>query len=745
MNVSAWCTRIIRWSFYLLFILVPLILTPWNYELFEYNKMMTVYALTAVIAGSWILKTLHEREIRIARTPLDIPIVLFVISQLVSALFSIDHHVSWFGYYSRFNGGMFSVMTYVFLYYAFISNFMTHTKDPETMPVSVNPLNTIKKKKAKFSAADTSASRDPFAIIAPFLRLILVSGSVVAVYAVLERLGIDKNLWVQDVQNRVFSTLGQPNWLAAFIIAIIPLSMYYILYTKDGKPAIRTYVGYVLTALFFFVLLCTRSRSGLIGFAVADIVFWILILIRPGQKKEMLRPAAILHGLFALIVFFNGSYVAQIDRYMTFNGIRALVVKSKTADVANPATPGYSAPALEGGGTESGTIRKYVWAGAIRAWQSTTKTILIGTGTETFAFAFYQYRPAAHNMTSEWDFLYNKAHNEYLNYLATTGTFGLVSYVLLLGVFIGWFIKMVHGSGFRVQGIANPTVNDELSIVNVALFAGWCSILVTNFFGFSVVIMQVFLFLYPAMIFCLYPANGTYKKTLKPSFPLMWPTVAALCLSGGMVLLVILRWYADTLYAKSYRLSRSGQYANAQTYITRAITLNPGEPLYRDEQSTTLTALAAGAFEQQNATAGSELANAALLQNDRAVQTSPNNVNFWKTRTKIYYSLSAYDPKLNIAAVSALQKAQTLSPNDPKILYNLAILNGREGNNDEAIRLMKQAIEIKPNYHDAYYGLYIFYTEIKQPVQARAVLEEYVQKIDPKDIQFTEILGKLKP
>ncbi|MCJ7804148.1 hypothetical protein MUP35_00205 [Patescibacteria group bacterium] len=47
------CQRIITFSFFLLFFLVPLIMTPWNYELFEFNKMLLVYFLTVVIAASW--------------------------------------------------------------------------------------------------------------------------------------------------------------------------------------------------------------------------------------------------------------------------------------------------------------------------------------------------------------------------------------------------------------------------------------------------------------------------------------------------------------------------------------------------------------------------------------------------------------------------------------------------------------------------------------------------------------------
>ena len=39
-------------------------------------------------------------------------------------------------------------------------------------------------------------------------------------------------------------------------------------------------------------------------------------------------------------------------------------------------------------------------------------------------------------MTSEWDYLYNKAHNEYLNYLTTTGIVGLGTHLLLLAGFL---------------------------------------------------------------------------------------------------------------------------------------------------------------------------------------------------------------------------------------------------------------------------------------------------------------------
>lgn len=734
MGLIAWCNRIIRIGFYLLFGLIPLLLTPINYELFEYNKMIAVYTLTVIIGASWLIKMIKNKELRIAGTPLDIPLMLFAGSQLVSAVFSIDPHVSWFGYYSRFNGGMWSVFSYTILYYALVSNadlFGFSAKNKETHPS--HPLSGL-------------------------LRLSLITGTLVAIYGVLERMGIDKHLWVQDVQNRVFSTLGQPNWLAAYLVALIPVALAFGVQGLLKKHADKDTQGSghlvpmmtqgALALLFFLVLLFTRSRSGLFGFVVADLLFWALLVIQLRlttlsaiRKHPLTIPVGILHLLMAGIIFINGTGTPAVDRFITFNGLRDLTNKLTTQQsnkATQEATPSaVTGPALEVGGTESGTIRKYVWQAAMNAWKSTPKTMLIGTGTETFAFAFYEFRPVEHNLTSEWDFLYNKAHNEYLNYLATTGVFGLGSYLLLIGTVIWWFIK-VHSSRFIVHSKNDPSVNRELFTLSSALFAGWISILVTNFFGFSVVILQIYFFLFPAIMFATIPGTLTsrHKEIRLPGWS------AWLLAVGGIALIIriALFWYADTRYASAYRLSRSGLYGQAIPAFLSAISLNYREPTYHDELGSAYATLAVAAYEGNNATQAAQLATLAVEESNVAINTSPRNINFHKTRTKVYYTISALDPSFNAKAIETLKAALPLSPNDPKIYYNLAILIGRDGDTAQAIDYLIKARELKPNYRDAYYALWVFYTEEKNPKEARAILEEYINTVDPNDKDFIERL-----
>jgi len=694
---------IIQVGFSLLVLLVPLLLTPVNYELFEYNKMMAVYGITALIIGAWVSKMIVQKRLFVAKTPFDIPIFLFVVTQLVSTLFSIDPHVSWLGYYSRFNGGMVSIVCYVALFYAFVSNI-----DKDKLP--------------------------------RFAAFLFGTACAVSIYGVLEHFGIDKHLWVQDVQSRVFSTLGQPNWLAAYVVSLIPISLSIAYGRRDNYP--HAILPTLFTFLYFLTLLFTKSRSGLVAFIVVDILIWSIFFVLDtyGEKKEKhtplkqkIAPVFVFHSILAILLFFTGTNIPKLDTFITFNGWKEQLTKAKqeatqSAEVAPQET--YAGPVLETGGTESGVIRKYVWEGAINAWKSSPKTIAIGTGTETFAFAFYQKKPTGHNMTSEWDFLYNKAHNEYLNYLATTGICGLATYLFFLSTVLVWSIRTI----LKRHGKPN-------SMIGILL--GWVSILITNFFGFSVVVTQLFLFLFPAVLLLLGKEEHNKEREKQLSLTEKWRNTFLISTSVLTILVlvfVVMTWIADKTFATGYRLSRAGQYASAYEPLQTAIAINPNEPLYHDEYANVLATLAVAAMDNQDATLAGVLAKYAISENDRALQIAPNNVNFWKSKTKIYYTLSSLDETLVTPAMDALKKAQTLSPNDPKIAYNLAILAGRTNEGTQAIDYLKHAIELKPNYRDAYYALFIFYTETNQKEKGKELITTYLTTINSQDEEFKKLV-----
>lgn len=687
-------------TFFLLFFLIPLILTPINYELFEYNKMMLTYALTVIIAVSWLVKMIADGKIYFRRTPWEIPMVLFLTSQIISTVLSIDRHTSIWGYYSRFNGGLLSTIAYFILYFAFVSNF---------------PAGKIRK---LFSVS-------------------LISGFLVAGYGILEHLGIDKDIWVQDVQNRVFSTLGQPNWLAAYLSILIPVTSGLFLKSgsreKEAKFSLGD-AGYLLaTAVFYFTLIYTKSRSGFLGFWVADLIFFAVFFFT--SRKKLIKPFIFLNVLFLAVTFFSGAPFPQIGHF-TYPEISQKLGNRKQVAVSPPKPTGDSI--IDVGITESGTIREIVWKGAIDIFRHYPLT---GTGVETFAYSYYKFRPVAHNMTSEWDFLYNKAHNEYLNYAANSGALGLGTHLLLIAVYIIWFLR----KSFIKKDKSGPDT------VGIGLFTGWLSILITNFFGFSVVIIQLFFFLIPAVAFILdlYPADKELPVTSKNSYrqvPAISYLAAAAFVFSGLFLLytLIWIWQADVAYAAGYNAVRSQNYPQAYQSLKKAISINGSEPTYYDELSFPAAEIAVALNDDKQSTLAGQIRDDAVAASDIAVAISPNNVNFWKTRTRVFYILSAMDEKYFLDSKDALEKARLLSPTDPKITYNLALIYDKLGRKDEAKSLLSETIRLKPDYRDAYFALAVLYQRDKNNDKARELLNFILTRLNPNDADAKKQLEDLQ-
>ncbi|MCL4390077.1 MAG: O-antigen ligase family protein [Patescibacteria group bacterium] len=630
-----------EYLYYLLFFLVPLIFTAANSELFEFNKMVLVYSLTVIIAAAWLVKMIRLKKFVYRHTPLEIPLLAYLLAHLLSTIFSIDPHVSVWGYYSRFHEGLLASISYALLYFAAVSNLRRE--------------HVIKMLTAAF-----------------------VSAAVVSFWAILEHFGhsfsclfitgdFNDACWVQDVAGRVFATLGQPNWLAAYLDVIILTAVGFLRSKKTNLPT------YLLLVISLAALWFTKSRSGLLGLGAGAAVFFLLVWKSDIKLKALVCAAVLLVGSFW--------------GWQQFQKL-----------VAAPTAGG------SGGVTDSETIRLPVWEGAIKVWQ---RYPVFGSGVETFGYSFYKDRPASKNLDSEWDFLYNKAHNEYLNMLATTGTVGILAYLALIGAVL-WFLRK-----------------------NPALLAAYISILVTNFFGFSVVIIGLFFFLIPAFYFILNFPDIEPEKTEPPNWWLIGAVIAvALYLEWGLVNL----WLADKDYALGQRFDQAQQFPSAYQPIKDAVATNPDEPTYRDELSFNESVLAVALTAEGNSQASAsaqQLTQAAIADSNQVVAGSPNAVPFWKTRVKVFYELAQIDPQYYYQALAAIEKAADLAPTDAKIHYNLGLLLGRTGQTSAAIQAFAETVALKPDYRDAHYALGLYLKEAGDIKSARAQMEFIINKIGP--------------
>lgn len=658
--------------------------------------MILVYALTTIIVIVWLLRMIVEKRLIWRRTALDIPLALFLVSQIISTVLSMHPRTSMLGYYSRFHGGLWSYISYIALYYAFVSN----------IPVKAVPRLLIT---AFFSAAVVSI----YGILEHF-------GNSPSCYILSDFKSFGVDCWIQKVQERVFASFGQPNWLAAYAITLIPVGIV-MSARKRSRMMLRVFIG-VSSLLLFLVLLYTKSRSGILGLGVGMAAMAGVLAVygwryrnKAGSLKEAISQPVIktfiIFGLvFALISALIGTAYTP--------SISDLINQSNQVEVERAA----DAPPvnrLEHGGTDSGEIRKIVWDGAIKVWQ---RYPVFGSGVETFAYSYYQDRPAEHNLVSEWDFLYNKAHNEFLNFLATTGAVGLISYIVLL-VWFGITALTVVFSKTKSSAYAE-FINDDQALA-LGLLGGMIALSVSNFFGFSTVMVTVLMFLYFALIALQKMPISVNLEKHQGSYSAGWQfgSSTVIVLIGLLVISNIYNYrQADVKYSHGKNLIAAGKTQEGLETLHETIERSPNEALFYDELSDVYAKIAVALLREGQATQSAEIAGKAITLSDKALQLNDVHLNFYKTRARIFITLAQMHDDFLVNAKETLETALERSPTDAKLWYNLGLVEWSLENYESSIAAHQTAIELKPNYESARLQLAKQYQQLENN---EAALQEY--------------------
>ena len=450
--------------------------------------------------------------------------------------------------------------------------------------------------------------------------------------------------------------------------------------------------------------------------------------------------------VFLLATFLTVNPIPRLQNFSlphllsnTTNSQKASTASPSPATTQPVASP---QPALDASITGSGNIRKIVWQGALDIWKAYP---IFGSGVETYAFAYYKYRPEAHNLTSEWDYLYNKAHNEFLNYLATTGAFGLGTYLIFLGSFLFFAGK------YMVQQWRRKVVGEALL---PALIGSIIGIQVSNFFGFAVVNVNMLMFLIPIFYWSL--TKPTHKLFTLPSsaqkdyVTSISPGTGGLMVIGGLfifclycIMFLVNYWNADIHYGLGYNYNRINAFNEANPSLEKAVQMRGGEDLYKNELSVNLAALALMAAQQKDLNTASGYATRAKALSDEVATKNPNNVVYWKARTRVMFSLAELNPATLSDSVTAIERASILAPTDAKVIYNQALIYDQIGEKEKALSLLDKAVRLKIDYKDAHYAKALFLSQKAESNKADKTLNESLKKQARDTLNF--ILSNISP
>ena len=414
-------------------LVTPILFFKGTNELFEFPKMIFVYILGSTAFFVFIIERIKSNTLSFTFSKLDKYVLLFLGANVLSTIFSINRYTSTWGYYTRFNGGLVSVVIFTMIYFVFVHG-------------------TTKEEREKV------------------LDFVLYATVPVCIYAIAQSFGFEKGYWEEDSSARVFASLGQPNWLAAYLVLTIFPALSKMLAASTAK--LRGLFA-TIVLLNYFALWFTYSLSGLLGFVVALVVFLIFV-----EKNLLIQNKKTLLGIFLICILVSVLKPGILGPKIR-DSLRDAKIISQNSLTAYAAEEQVVAERKFGDTT---AIRLAVWQGTLRSIVSSPKNVLVGTGPETFPYAFPPFRPEELNQTSEWDFVFNKPHNYYLELLSNLGLLGLALYLVLLIT----VLKSIRKPG------ALPLV------------CGILGLAVSDFFGWHTVTSSLVLILYIGLI-------GTYE------------------------------------------------------------------------------------------------------------------------------------------------------------------------------------------------------------------------------------------
>ncbi len=232
--------------------LVPLVLNPWGSSAFDLPKAALVLML-ALLAGPMALRRTSRPSTPIAPSsvpsPLIWPVLGFGATLVLATFFSINPTLSFWGGHAR-QQGLLIQLAVLGLFMAVAFGLHTHTQ----------------------------AER--------LLNVLAWGGAPVTLYGLWQAVGPDPLQWQSDAISSVLSTLGRPNFLASYLVIIIPVTLRCLL-----RTAWHWQYGLLLSGQLACLAL-TGVRSAWAGLVIAGLVFIVIRLISANRTSLALGIAA---------------------------------------------------------------------------------------------------------------------------------------------------------------------------------------------------------------------------------------------------------------------------------------------------------------------------------------------------------------------------------------------------------------------------------------------------------------------
>ena len=672
--------KVSKLAVYLLIFLLPLFFLPWASNVLEFQKQALLLFLVFISFFSFLAFTLISKKSEINFSIINFPVALLILVVLLSTIFSISRYGSFWGTPLPIATSFLPLLALVALYFVI--------------------TNLFRKEEIHL-----------------LLLTLFISGFLAALFFIAQL--FSKFFLPFDFSRQTFfNTIGSVNSLAIYFSVLLILLLPLLFSFKNPLRAVLAACGSVLLVALFLINFQTAWLI-LIAGTGCQLAFSVARVGKTGRSglTFLLMPILILSLSFAVFRFSWPSAIPSFPLEIWPSNKASIEVLGKLP---------------------------------VKSW-------ILGSGPGTFFYEWLEKKPQAINETIFWGARFLQAPSEVLDRIIGTGILGILALFSLVAL----CFKLILTDILK-KNDTKPS-KDPKDLLSWGIFAGLFG-LTFSFFFYPTNLTILFLFW---LLVSFSALLGEEKKRVwnLSSSPLvkLWASflfVFILVLGTGLLFFYAQKYWAEVRYFQGLVAWRKGEQEQSQEFLSKATNLNPRMDLYwRDLSQVSI-------FRLQQLLARTDLTPdeirgkaeplivAAINTASQATVVDPKNVANWNIRGSIYRNMIGILGGADNWALSSYERAMELEPVNPYIPTEIGRIyltmsdsfsqQQREQERTQSLlrarQIFEKAISLKPDYAPALFQIAMIDIREGKLKEAIAKLGE-TKQVAPFDIGLAFQLG----
>lgn len=349
---------------------VPLIVFPSSYIFpFIVPKIVFFRSLVLIMLGAYIILLFSNwQKYRLKLSAINIGVLVFLLSFLISTIVGVDAYKSFWDCHERMLG-LFTIFHYI-IYYFIITSVISKWEDWKWI-----------------------------------FRIFLGAGFLVMFVGLLQK--ANPEFLLNKGNARVSATLGNAIYFSGYGLFLFLLGLFLAVKEKYKKENFWFWFSAIASLFGFLGIFWGGTRGALLGLLVALFILLVLYIFSLQDEKHKKYKYILISAIFLGIIVLGLSY----------NFRKTDFIKS---------IPAYGR--LLNTDVSQNNTRVMAWSIAIDAWKEKP---IFGWGPNNYYYAFNKYYKPEFLRQGWGETWFDNAHSVIMNTIAVQGLFGILSYLAI--------------------------------------------------------------------------------------------------------------------------------------------------------------------------------------------------------------------------------------------------------------------------------------------------------------------------